>query len=660
MKEKEPKIKVKISEKLEAARKAQEAPLSKSKPENLKKEKLEKESKLLELELKLRETRKELAQWETKKIKTEEEKKKLEKVKEKYKEIRKEYFLEKKVSKEELYKEILKEQEKFIEEKERNLSSKKRFLYKLFDNKVMRAYLRVPREYRWVGYAALGSAVLLGGGAGWAAAGSYFGLKLSRYIVGSFTSASAIKAVNAFEEYYGTKLNKALEKKVNETLKKESLSTKLDTLLNFTDNQLEKTLKFKKKVNYAKAVAGIAGFLAGYGLTESIAKGVGELLETKAEMASKAEMVAKKVEIGEKVSPKIQPYIETVHKGDSVWKITKRVLEKKIGKEFDFLDEGQKRYLIDAIKDKIAANPEKFGLSEKNIDLIHPGEKINFSPIFEDKEFLKEIFKKAKDLSLKEKVHILSNVEISDKEETIFPERFSFKETRAHLSSFEPIKENFGLRFEDVNGDGVPDKAYFGYNNNVMIKEILFKGDASNLKEISNFIKETREYAKEIAQYPEELFHHPGVLSQVLKSKEFYEDLKIIAKGSNWKEAIEASKLTGGNLGLLIDSQGKLDSSQFEILKGLKDYEIVKPEKIQKLLSFSRELKDNLPTDKKLTWVLLKENPEKFKDFIDVIDKSIDPTKIKEIHWEENNLAIKINRKLWFDKIVKLPAPLKS
>ena len=564
------------------------------------------------------------------------------------------------MSKEELYKEILKEQEKFIEEKERNLSSKKRFLYKLFDNKIMRAYLRVPREYRWVGYAALGSAVLLGGGAGWAAAGSYFGLKLSRYIVGSFTSASAIKAVNAFEEYYGTRLNKALEKKVNETLKKESLSTKLDTLLNLTDNQLEKTLKFKKKVNYAKAVAGIAGFLAGYGLTESIGKGVGELLETKAEMASKAEMVAKKVEIGEKVSPKIQPYIETVHKGDSVWKITKRVLEKKIGKEFDFLDEGQKRYLIDAIKDKIADNPEKFGLSEKNIDLIHPGEKINFSPIFEDKEFLKEIFKKAKDLSLKEKVHILSNVEISDKEETIFPERFSFKETRAHLSSFEPIKENFGLRFEDVNGDGVPDKAYFGYNNNVMIKEILFKGDTSNLKEISNFIKETREYAKEIAQYPEELFHHPGILSQVLKSKEFYEDLKIIAKGSNWKEAIEASKLTGGNLGLLIDSQGKLDSSQFEILKGLKDYEIVKPEKIQKLLSFSRQLKENLPTDEKLTWVLLKENPEKFKDFIDVIDKSIDPTKIKEIHWEENNLAIKINRKLWFDKIVKLPAPLKS
>ena len=630
---------------------------TKERDEKEKPGKKEGESKLLELELKLNEVRKELAKYETKKIKTKEEKRKLEEVRGKYKEIRKEYFFEKKVSEKDLYKEILREQERLIEEKEKNLSSKKRFLYKLFDNKVIRAYLRIPREYRWVGYAALGSVTLLGGGAGWAAAGSCFGLKLSRYIVGSFTSSSAIKAVNAFEEYYGTKLNKTLEKKVNEILKKESLSTKLDSVLSETDRQLEKILKFKKKVNYAKAVAGIGGFLVGYGLTESIGKGVGELLTAKGEIFSKG---VKETGVEKTFTIKLpeaqDSYIETAQKGDSIWKMTKRILSRKLEAKWEKLDEAQKTYLIDTIKDKISSNPEKFGLVSKDINLIHPGEKINFSSVFEDKDFLKDIFKKTEHLSLKEKVHIISGIELDKKE-------ILLGKTKVRLSSFEPIKENFGICFGDINGDGVPDRAYF-ISKNALVKEVVFEGHSNNLKEISSFINEARDYAQEIAgKYPKELFNHPSIFAEVLhKGNEgLYEDLNSLAKELNdWKKAIWIYKTTGGSLGLLMDTEGRLDLSQFKILEGLTKHKIVAPEKIQELLSFSRQLKNNLSADEKLAWVLLKESPEKFKSFIDIIDKNIDPTKIKDIHWEEDSLIIKIDRKLWFDKIVKLSIPIKK
>ncbi len=656
------KTKERDKKEIKAVKKPVKEPTSEFKKE-IKKDEKEKpgkkegESKLLELELKLNEVRKELAKYETKKIKTKEEKRKLEEVRGKYKEIRKEYFFEKKVNEKDLYKEILREQERLIEEKEKNLSSKKRFLYKLFDNKVIRAYLRIPREYRWVGYAALGSVTLLGGGAGWAAAGSYFGLKLSRYIVGSFTSSSAIKAVNAFEEYYGTKLNKTLEKKVNEILKKESLSTKLDSVLSETDRQLEKILKFKKKVNYAKAVAGIGGFLVGYGLTESIGKGVGELLTAKGEIFSKG---VKETGVEKTFTIKLpeaqDSCIETAQKGDSIWKMTKRILSRKLEVKWEKLDEAQKTYLIDTIKDKISSNPEKFGLVSKDINLIHPGEKINFSSVFEDKDFLKDIFKKTKHLSLKEKVHIISGIELDKKE-------ILLGETKVRLSSFEPIKENFGICFGDINDDGVPDRVYF-ISKNALVKEVVFEGHSNNLKEISSFINEARDYAQEIAgKYPKELFNHPSIFAEVLRegNEGLYEDLNSLAKELNdWKKAIWIYKTTGGSLGLLMDTEGRLDLSQFKILEGLAKHKIVAPEKIQELLSFSQQLKNDLTADEKLAWVLLKESPEKFKSFIDIIDKNIDPTKIKDIHWEEDSLIIKIDRKLWFDKIVKLSIPIKK
>src|SRR3989338_7131744 len=81
---------------------------------------------------------------------------------------------------------------------------------------------------------------------------------------------------------------------------------------------------------------------------------------------------------------------ESARSGDSVWKITERKLEELYGNKFTGLDEARKTFVIDAIKDEIAKNPEKFGL--ENIDRIKIGQTIDFSGVLDDKERMGSIF----------------------------------------------------------------------------------------------------------------------------------------------------------------------------------------------------------------------------------------------------------------------------
>ena len=87
---------------------------------------------------------------------------------------------------------------------------------------------------------------------------------------------------------------------------------------------------------------------------------------------------------------------ESARSGDSVWKITERKLEELYGNKFTGLDEARKTFVIDAIKDEIAKNPEKFGL--ENIDRIKIGQTIDFSGVLDDKERMGSIFARANDL----------------------------------------------------------------------------------------------------------------------------------------------------------------------------------------------------------------------------------------------------------------------
>lgn len=85
-------------------------------------------------------------------------------------------------------------------------------------------------------------------------------------------------------------------------------------------------------------------------------------------------------------------FTEEAREGDSVWKLAERQLEKHYGGRFSELTDAQKTYAIDAVKDKIAS-----GL--KNPDLIKVGQKIDFSPVFEDKPGMEEIFNKTSEVT---------------------------------------------------------------------------------------------------------------------------------------------------------------------------------------------------------------------------------------------------------------------
>jgi len=83
--------------------------------------------------------------------------------------------------------------------------------------------------------------------------------------------------------------------------------------------------------------------------------------------------------------------------GDSIWRMSERQLEARYGEKFTGLDEARKTYVIDAIKDKVAAEPEKFGLTD--IDKIKIGQKVDFSSVFEDKTEIEGFFDRAGVLS---------------------------------------------------------------------------------------------------------------------------------------------------------------------------------------------------------------------------------------------------------------------
>jgi len=89
------------------------------------------------------------------------------------------------------------------------------------------------------------------------------------------------------------------------------------------------------------------------------------------------EIVPKVEPIPEKV-PVIEPY--TVQKGDSVWKIAEKQLEEKYGDKFLKLNDTQKIYVIDTIKDKVANHPEDYGLT--NANELKIGQQLDLSKAF--------------------------------------------------------------------------------------------------------------------------------------------------------------------------------------------------------------------------------------------------------------------------------------
>ncbi|MBI4034214.1 MAG: hypothetical protein HY378_01555 [Candidatus Brennerbacteria bacterium] len=96
-----------------------------------------------------------------------------------------------------------------------------------------------------------------------------------------------------------------------------------------------------------------------------------------------------------------EEYIETIGKGGSIWRATESQLEKQFDTAFTELNEGQRTYLIDSIKDEIVADPTKFiKLPEGyegaiDVDNLPEGTKVDLSSIIQDRPGMVEHFSEA-------------------------------------------------------------------------------------------------------------------------------------------------------------------------------------------------------------------------------------------------------------------------
>ncbi|MBI5400644.1 MAG: hypothetical protein HZB12_00805 [Candidatus Yonathbacteria bacterium] len=99
-------------------------------------------------------------------------------------------------------------------------------------------------------------------------------------------------------------------------------------------------------------------------------------------------------------------YIATAEAGDSVWKLAQEQLETHYGERFAGLSEAQQTYLIDAIKDKITADPEHFGIGSGDANVLAVGDEVDFKEIFDDTQFMDDQFAEVQGLTPEETTNI--------------------------------------------------------------------------------------------------------------------------------------------------------------------------------------------------------------------------------------------------------------
>jgi hypothetical protein len=88
--------------------------------------------------------------------------------------------------------------------------------------------------------------------------------------------------------------------------------------------------------------------------------------------------------------------LATAHKGDSVWRLIQEDATKNV-KGFSDLNEAQKTYFIDHLKDQVAADPHKFGL--ENADQIKVGYGKELDSLFENNQDIQNALESAKHLT---------------------------------------------------------------------------------------------------------------------------------------------------------------------------------------------------------------------------------------------------------------------
>ncbi len=334
-----------------------------------------------------------------------------------------------------------KERERFQKAKEEAMGPKEKGrLRKLYET-TTKQFAKIPKSARWGISAGLGTAVALGtGGVALPAALGYAGFRFGRAALGSFSAVGAKALGDMAEKQWLKKHGKeAREEKIKESLRKEAANVSdLEEIsyivMEKTDKrneELAKLAKRQKQWRVGKVAAMIAGgagisFWAGsidsFSHEPQISAGAKDQLGVKPDGPFIKELEA--VPTGPRISElppspgiKVESFIETAKPGDSVWKLAEHQLENQgYFKNLSGTAEeiaGKKTYLIDWVKDKVALNPEKFGLADP--DKLAIGQKIDFSEILKDKEGILKAFEETEKLSSAEISHINYNNELLSK-----------------------------------------------------------------------------------------------------------------------------------------------------------------------------------------------------------------------------------------------------
>lgn len=286
---------------------------------------------------------------------------------------------------------------------------------------VVDKYRKMPLRYKLLITGGLLAGGLAAGAVGGASGAALItGLAAGRWFQRTLGGAATAVGLEAL-------IKRSQEKKAEKETLAELSADKLTESIKNNDKKLdEKLFKLegsKKKQKYWRyALAGSAGLLVGSGLATRGLSNVcgfvkdvwsGDEVEKMAEKAGgppapevmtpdeAAGAEREAIIEGEKALAPVGEvseanFIEIAEKGDSVWKMAEDQLEKHYGEKFTGLDQARKTYLIDAIKDKLAADPAKFGLED--VDKVAIGQKVDFSTIFEDKSAMEKIFERAGDL----------------------------------------------------------------------------------------------------------------------------------------------------------------------------------------------------------------------------------------------------------------------
>lgn len=278
--------------------------------------------------------------------------------------------------------------------------------------------------------------LLVPAAAGFASASSaitFGALRLVRGSIGAISAQGVGKGVDWI-------FSRALKKGEDEAIEVLKRNFSLEEFREFEEDyqyQLNETARLSKIKNYTKWAAMWA---TGYGAANITEMGLGWLGETYAGgsrlQVSKEIPPSPKPSLGpsplrqpEVVSPEAPPsaaaplapeapagapavppaetpvisgvapedFIEAAQKGDSIWKMAERQLAEHYGQKFTGLNEAQKTYIIDAIKDRVAENQESFGLAD--VDKIKIGQKVDLSSIFNDEEGMARLFNQTGELT---------------------------------------------------------------------------------------------------------------------------------------------------------------------------------------------------------------------------------------------------------------------